>query len=196
MTPIRVHAERSAGNARYHREQVLVTVYLLKEGNKRVGESVSDGVIRRLSQYIHASRLAISGVEMSNTVDFRIHYCQNYVADSIFFQIIRGQSPNGILLLILPKDTSRGTLSAMASTLRDMEISSAWAVCLPQYIAQIGLCSGCSLQRRCTQDVNHPESGICLVSWYHSLMPVKELNFQIYKRGKILDDENHLPVDF
>ncbi|MFZ1736076.1 MAG: hypothetical protein WAU31_04030 [Candidatus Moraniibacteriota bacterium] len=188
MTPIR--AEQSA-------EQVLVTVYLLKEGNERVGESVSDSVIKaikRLSQYIHASRLAISGVEMSNTVDFRINYCQNYVADSIFFQIIRGQLPNGILLLILPKDTSRGKLSAMASTLRDMEISSAWAVCVPQYIAQIGFCSGCSLQRRCTRDVNHPESGICLVSQYHSLMPPGELNFQIYRRGKILDDENHLPV--
>ncbi|QQR77927.1 MAG: hypothetical protein IPJ67_02170 [Candidatus Moraniibacteriota bacterium] len=193
MTPIR--AEQSAGNARYHREQVLVTVYLLKEGNKRVGESVSDNEIRRLSQYIHTSRLAISGVE-TDTVDFRIDYYKDYVAGSIFYQIVKGQSPNGILLLILPKDTSRETSSAIASSLRDMEISSAWAVCVPQYIAQIGLCSGCSLQRRCTQDVNHPESVTCPAPHYHSLMPARELKFHISRRGEMLRDKNHLPVAF
>lgn len=74
-----------------------MTVYLLKEGNKRVGQSVSDNEIRRLSQYIHTSRLAISGVE-TDTVDFRIDYYKDYVAGSIFYQIVKGQSPNGILL--------------------------------------------------------------------------------------------------
>lgn len=176
-------------------EQISVSIYSFDESD---GPTVvldgGDGT-ERVSRYLHMSRLEVYGVDPSClSFDFRVTTFPRSIPGSVFYQIIRGQSPNGILLFIFPKNEPRERLSAMASALRDIDLVSAWAICLPRPVSKKQCCSGCTLQRRCGIDTVDLRIGQCLASIYHSLMPEYDLRTQILRRESMPFVGNSLPV--
>lgn len=177
-------------------EQVPVSIYSFDESD---GSTVLDGGngAERVLRYLHISRLEVYGVDPSCCLsfDFRVTTFPRYIPGSVFFQIIRGQSPNGILLFIFPKNESQRRLSALASVLRDMDLVSAWAICLPRSVSKKQCCPGCTLQRRCGIDTVDLKIGQCLAPSYHSLMPEYDLRVQILRRELRPFVGNSLPVE-